>query len=139
MAEILARCGYRCDLCPGYTGNIHSDKDRQEASDGWYKYAGFRLAPEDINCPGCSGNNATLDKECPVRPCVMQKKLDNCGQCPDMPCEKLDTRMNFVEERLRVLPNVPENDFDKFLRPYASKARLAKIQANYRASGAGSG
>jgi hypothetical protein len=128
MTEILARCGYRCDLCPGYTGNIHSDKDRQETSDGWYKYAGFRIAPADINCPGCFGKE-TADKECPVRPCVIQKKLDNCGHCPEMPCDKLLTRMNFVEERLRVLTNVPENDYDKFLKPYASKDRLMKIRA----------
>lgn len=129
MSEILARCGYRCDLCPGYAGNIHGDKDRQEASDGWYKYAGFRLRPEDINCPGCSGNNVTLDKECPVRPCVIQKGFDNCGYCLDLPCEKLSTRMNFVEERLRALPDVPKEDYKKFLRPYVSKDRLMKVRA----------
>jgi hypothetical protein len=129
MTEILARCGFRCDLCPGYSGNIHSVQDRQETSDGWFKYAGFRVAPEDINCPGCFGKNKTLDRQCPVRPCVMEKGFENCGYCPDMPCDKLNTRMNFVEERLSVLSTVPEDAYDKFLRPYASKARLMKIQA----------
>ncbi len=129
MAEILARCGYRCDLCPGYSGNIRSDKDRQATSDGWHKYFGFRIAPEDINCGGCFGDNEPLDKECPVRPCVLQRGLDNCGYCPDMPCEKLKTRMDFIEQYLGDLSGIPKDDYDRFLMPYLSKDRLVEIHA----------
>jgi len=132
MVEILARCGYRCDLCPAYAGNIHSARDRQNASDGWYKYAGFRVPPEKINCPGCSGDNQPQDKDCPVRPCVIQKGIDNCGYCRDMPCDKLKTRMNFFQEHIKHLSSVPRDDFKKFIQPYISKDRLLKIHSSIR-------
>lgn len=50
MTEVLARCGYRCDLCPAYHDNVSSDADRQRTSDGWHKYFGFRV-------PGSAGGD----------------------------------------------------------------------------------
>lgn len=132
MAQIIARCGYRCDLCPAYTGNIHSSKDQQAVSDGWHKYAGFRVPPEQINCGGCLGDKEPLDKECPVRPCVTKKDIDNCGYCPDMPCDNLKTRMNFFEEHIKDLSSVPKDDYKKFIEPYISKDRLLKINTRIR-------
>ena len=130
--EILSKCEYRCDLCPAYSGNIHRDDDRQRASDAWFKYFGFRVKPEEINCDGCKDNTEPIDKKCPVHPCVVQKRLDNCGYCQDMPCDKLKTRMNFIEERPINLKDVPREDYIKYIQPYLSKERLIKIKAKRR-------
>lgn len=129
MSEILARCGYRCDLCPAYRGNIKSDEDRQKVSDGWFKYGGFRVNPETINCPGCCGNNQTLDSECPVLPCVVAKGIQNCGYCHEMPCESLKTRMNFFEERLGNMSDIPEDEYQTYIKPYLSREALMTIHS----------
>ena len=50
MKEILSRCGYRCDLCLAYRPHIEAyPEDRQRLSDGWFKYFGFRIPPEEIS------------------------------------------------------------------------------------------
>jgi hypothetical protein len=54
VKEILARCGYRSDLCLAYRPNVERDpSSQQRLSDGWYKYSGFRIAAERIRCDGC--------------------------------------------------------------------------------------
>jgi hypothetical protein len=129
MGELLARCGYRCDLCPAFYDNLKSDNDRRTVSDGWFKYGGFRVKPDDINCSGCQGTNKTLDNECPVLPCVVSKNIPNCGFCREMPCEILKTRMNFFEDRLKDLSEIPPQEYNKFIRPYLSREVLIKINA----------
>lgn len=128
MKKVMARCGYRCDLCPGYIGNIHSDQDRKQVSDGWFTYIGVRYPPEEIGCRGCLDEEEPADPNCPVRPCVEEKGLDTCAFCEEFACDKLKTRMNFFEERLGDLSNIPEEDYNKFIRPYMSKERLLRIR-----------
>ena len=130
MKEILARCGYRCDLCPGYNGNLHTPEDKQRTSDGWFKYIGIRYSPDEIGCEGCLDEKEPADTECPVRPCVKEKGLENCGYCEDLPCDKLKTRMNFFEDRLGDLSKIPKDDYTLFIEPYVSKERLFKIRAS---------
>ena len=91
MEAILTRCGYRCDLCLAYKPNVLGNpSNRQKLSDGWFKYFGFRLPAAEICCDGCMSDNPKLvDSACPVRPCVIEKGLDNCSQCEQYVCEKL--------------------------------------------------
>ena len=59
MEPILTRCGYRCDLCLAYWPNITANPaNRQKLSDGWFKYFGFRIPPEEIQCDGCMSEHA---------------------------------------------------------------------------------
>lgn len=113
--EILGRCGYRCDLCPGYVGNIHTDEDKQRVSDGWFKYLGFRIPTGDIGCGGCFDENDSGDPNCPVRPCVKERQLANRAHCCDFGCDKLQTRMNFVEENVNNPANIPEEDYSTYI------------------------
>lgn len=54
MSEIVSLCGYRCDLCPAYNENTKSISDRQKVSDGWLKYFGAKVPPEETGvCVGC--------------------------------------------------------------------------------------
>jgi hypothetical protein len=127
MQEILSRCGYRCDLCPAYHKNIEPDTDRQAISDGWFRYFGFRIPPEQIACPGCMGKERPLDHECPVRPCVIEKSLDSCARCPAFGCDKLKSRMESVESVVSKYGNIPKEDYDRFFLPYLSRERLLGI------------
>jgi hypothetical protein len=128
MSEILGRCGYRCDLCPAYVDNATDDAARQAASDGWFKYFGFRVPAAAIRCRGCSPE--CIDKNCPVRPCAEARGLANCGLCEEFPCSNLNTRMAFVDQFLADHPDlfIPPADFEKYFRPYQGTERLQAIR-----------
>jgi len=133
MEPILTRCGYRCDLCLAYKPNVESSpSNRQKLSDGWYKYFAFRLSPAQICCDGCMAENPSLiDRSCPVRPCVMERGLDNCSQCELYICEKLAERIVVYEEvKNRVGLEIPEDDYLCFIRPYENKQRLDVLRTS---------
>jgi hypothetical protein len=80
VQAVLARCGYRCDLCPAYRENIHGpEAARQRTSDGWFKYYGFRIPPEQICCDGCRDERPEarhIDAACPIRPCAIHRLVE---------------------------------------------------------------
>ena len=128
MTPILARCGYRCDLCPAYRGNIHGPEDQQRVSDGWFKYYGFRIAPESIGCDGCLDDRpeaCRIDAACPVRSCSMTRGFETCAVCPKYGCDDLDPRAvsrQSVEQRFG--GPISEDDYQRFVLPYEGRARL---------------
>jgi hypothetical protein len=132
MEPILARCGYRCDLCLAYRPNItENPSDRQRLSDGCHKYFGFRLPPSDVCCDGCMAEDQRLiDKSCPVRPCVIEKGLGNCSQCDEYACERLKERSVVYEDvKNRVGAEIPQEDRTSFILPYENKQRLDSLRA----------
>ena len=131
MEPILTRCGYRCDLCLAYKPNVEQHpSNQQKLSDGWFKYFGFRLLPEDIICDGCLADRPRLiDQNCPVRPCVMERGLANCAHCEDYICDKLTQRLVVLEEIEQNLGvDIPPEDYQCYIRPYENKKRLGKLR-----------
>jgi len=131
MNEILSRCGYRCDLCLAYRPNVErSPSNRQILSDGWHRYFGFRIPAEQILCDGCRAENPCLiDKKCPVRPCVLERGLTSCAECPEYACEKLSDRLVVFENVAAKFPEaIPAADRARFIAPYENKARLDNLR-----------
>jgi hypothetical protein len=131
MEPILSRCGYRCDLCLAYRPNVEKDPTNpQTLSEGWYQYFGFRLSASEIVCDGCMADHPKLvDENCPVRPCGMEKGLDNCSQCEDYVCDRLaERRVVYEDVRERVGREIPEEDRRCFIRPYENKERLDALK-----------
>ena len=129
MEPIIAKCGYRCDLCAAFEENLGGEADRKQMSEALAKYYNYALPPEQIRpCKGCRDAQEAPDTNCQVHPCVTAKGLDNCGQCPDFGCEKLKTRMDTVEECLRQHPDLPQADYDAFFRPYLSRGLMMDIR-----------
>ncbi len=123
----IARCGYRCDLCLAYKENIEGKGDKEIISDGWFKYFGFRIPPEDISCDGCLSPKEDpylIDDNCPVRACAIEKGINNCSRCVEYNCEKFETRVVDREDFKDIL----EEDYQRFIRPYESKRRLDRIR-----------
>ncbi len=128
---ILSKCGYRCDLCLAYKGNIEKEDKRQILSDGWFKYFGFRIEPEDIMCEGCVScdNPKLIDNNCPVRPCVISKDIKNCAYCGEYICEKLLLRIVDYDEKINFdHSDIPDEDYENIVKPYESKKRLEEIR-----------
>jgi len=129
---IITRCGYRCDLCLAYRPNIDKNEtNRKILSDGWYKYFGFRIDPKDIRCEGCLSKKdkpQLIDKNCPVRPCVIKNGYRTCAECNNFICQKLKDRIVKREEiEKRLGYSIPEKDYIKFIKPYESLNRLKKL------------
>ncbi len=140
MKEKIDFCGYRCEICPAYKDNISSDEDRQAVSDGWFKYYGFRIPPGEIYCDGClaedCSNPRRIDPECEVRACASGRRLPNCAHCDDFICEKLSKKMIDAEKIAeRVGGSIPQEDFERFVKPYDSAKILEEIRKRLRQSG----
>jgi Protein of unknown function (DUF3795) len=135
VPEILARCGYRCDMCLAYRPNVEaSPANGQILSDGWHKYFGFRIAPGEIVCDGCRADGLRLiDSTCRVRPCVIGRTLSDCSECPDYGCEKLNERLVVFEDVVaRSGRPIPDEDRARFIAPYENKRRLDGIRGRGR-------
>ncbi len=133
MDAILSRCGFRCDLCLAYRPNIEAQPDNAGLlSDGWQKYFGFRVPPERIVCDGCRAEAGTLlDQACPVRPCVVSRQLDTCASCGDYPCARLGERLvDGAELSARAGGTISPEDWERFIRPYENKRRLARLRSS---------
>ena len=131
--EILTKCGYRCDLCLAFKENVEKQDQRAILSDGWYDIYGFRIEPENIYCEGCVSceNPVLIDKNCPVRPCVMSKSIENCSDCDDYICDKLKERIvdkSNLEDKLG--RSLSSFEYENFIFPYESKARLDRLRDN---------
>ena len=140
--ELLTRCGYRCDLCLAYKGNVEKEDRRAELSDGWEKCFGFRIPADKIYCEGCmtGGNPKLIDSECPVRGCVIKKGLNNCSECSEYPppndgtllngttCEKFNERAVVYEKVVKDKKDITESDRMLFIKPYENKVRLDELR-----------
>lgn len=127
MEAILARCGYRCDLCLAFRANVEADPlNQQRLSDGWFIYFGFRIPPEKIICDGClSVGTPTIDQGCPVRPCAAEKGLASCADCAEYICPRLAERIVVFEDiRQKLGREIPAGDRVRFILPYENKERL---------------
>lgn len=132
--EIITRCGYRCDLCLAYIKNIEKEDLRKELSDGWEKCYGFRTPVEKIYCEGCLTRDSPklIDNECPVRPCVMNKGIENCSQCDEYPCEKYEQREVVYEEIVKKGKKISKIERKLYIKPYENKTRIKDLRAkNY--------
>ncbi len=125
-AKIVARCGYRCDLCAARSDD---PAVRQKLVDAWRKYYGHtRYTAENVHCGGC-GSEKRADMTCRVRPCVIAKGIENCAQCGQCPCDKLrplcsSPHFNFVR-----YGDVPQTDYDLALRQFDNVPELMQIRA----------
>ncbi len=134
MVELIARCGFRCDLCLGYRENVERDgRNRQTFRDGLERYYGDKLTLEECYCDGClaedSGNPVLITKDCRIRSCVISKGLQNCGLCERCPCSDV---ANKVVERSKVEARLggpmPDEDYRSFVMPYESRRVLDGVR-----------
>ncbi|MBA7677467.1 hypothetical protein ES703_85725 [subsurface metagenome] len=133
MGDIIARCGYRCNLCLAYKDNIKSEQDRRKFRDGVFRYYSDRLTLDECYCDGCltddSENPKLIDTECRVRPCVIEKGLDNCAYCGQYPCKELEPKMiEYQKVERRFGAPIPKEAYECFIKPYESREVLDEIK-----------
>lgn len=128
-------CGYRCDLCKAYVPNIKDNDEREMLSNVWNKYYDLNISAEEIYCDGCrcSKENAKrIDMNCPVRKCVIEKQVDNCGECIEFPCEIFNERkgLSFQEAKEKLGSTFCEDEYNNYLLAYDNMTRLKEYKKN---------
>jgi len=133
--DIIGRCGYKCGLCLAYRENIMSAADKRRFRDGLLKYYGDELSVEACYCDGCLADDREkpilLTPDCPVRPCVVKRRLENCASCDRYPCRTLEKK--FIDGKKVVAKYgapIPKKDYDRFVGPYENKQTLDAIRKN---------
>jgi len=127
--EIRARCGFFCSRCPAYSGNIHSDADRNRVNETWKKIYGLEVPPEVICCDGClkpdEENPHRIGGACEIRACVLRRSIPHCGECNEFPCDLMDKHLASVET---VVPGCQDTlspeEFQDFIEPYLCREFL---------------
>jgi len=133
MEEMIAHCGFQCHLCLAFRENNKNHADQVRVATGWTKYFGLDIPPEKIRCNGClpddRGGLEFPNQNCSIRPCVIERGLENCAYCGDYPCGKLEARMSSVEEvAKRFYGTIPQEEYDNFIAPYDARKTLDGIR-----------
>lgn len=116
------------DFCQFYNKNLKSQKDKERVSQDFNRIFGYDVKSDDVECVGCKNEGIHADSNCPVRPCALEKGVENCAHCPEFICDKLQERINFTEEFLRDNKKpLSDEDFQLYIKPYQSKERMLKI------------
>ncbi len=102
--KMMGCCGLECTECPAYIAKRTNDDGlRMETAEKWSS-AEWTVAPESINCDGCKSSEGVLFQHClncTVRACVNERELENCGQCQDYSCEKIEAIMKATDPSIR--------------------------------------
>lgn len=132
----ITMCGYRCDLCKAYAPNIETNDEREMLSKVWKKYYDLDIKAEQIYCDGCrccKEDAVRIDSNCPVRQCVLQMGIDNCGDCGSFPCETFGERkgLSLEEAKEKLMADFDLEEYNNYLAAYDNLGRLQK-QINIR-------
>ena len=129
----LTMCGYKCDLCKAYSKNIKKNDKRKMLYQVWNKYYDLDIKQEDIYCDGCrckKRDAKRIDDNCPVRACVIDKKLHSCMDCNEYPCDKFLARegLSCDAARQKFGKNFCQKEFNEYLLAYDNKTRIDKYK-----------
>ena len=111
MDRIIARCGIECTKCDAYIATKSNDDAlRKTTAENWSKMFNADIEAKDINCLGC--NSEVLFShcfECDVRKCNNDKSQENCSECSDYGCDRIDSFFKMVPEAKTVLDSLRQN------------------------------
>lgn len=100
MTKIIGVCGITCGECPAYAATQADDDEmRKKTAEEWSKMFNADIKAENINCDGCMpdvGKKFHHCTECEIRLCGIGRGLENCSQCAEYACSKLEEFFGMV-------------------------------------------
>jgi hypothetical protein len=99
MSGIPAYCGLVCQTCLIYLATRKEVKEEQartraEIARLCNEHYSTTYRPEDItDCDGCRTEGGRLFspcRNCLIRSCAKQKRLESCADCSEYACERLE-------------------------------------------------
>ncbi len=113
MSRRIAVCGLSCSDCPAYAATQkNDDNERRRVAEIWSKEYHVAIAPEQINCDGCTTEKGRLfyyPTVCEIRACGRDRGLANCGHCADYPCEKISAFFRMAPQAKITLDEIHRN------------------------------
>ena len=108
MNRYIACCGLNCEKCEARLATIHNDDAlRVKVAKLWSELNSVEITPDMINCDGCRIDGVKTpycDTLCPIRQCVLEKKIGTCGDCAEVrTCEKAGMILSNNKEARRNL------------------------------------
>ena len=112
---VYGKCGHRCDMCVHYTGMAEEKRtalmphlDKVYGSGDW-----------GMRCTGCDTEGCqcyTAYEICEPLKCHKEKKINNCAECENYPCEKATVGYRDLEHR-----DISADDVTCAILPYVPK------------------
>jgi hypothetical protein len=99
MTEMVAYCGLICRTCPILLATTQKNKEEQarmraEIVRLCEEHYGLQYTVEDItDCDGCmteGGRLFSAGRNCAIRMCARDRKLENCAYCSEYVCATLE-------------------------------------------------
>jgi len=94
MEKMIAFCGLVCTECRGFIATQNNDEEMlKRVAAQFNQELNVSFAPEDWLCDGClalEGRLASYCRECKIKACGIENKVQNCAHCDDYPCGRLE-------------------------------------------------
>jgi len=98
---MIAYCGLDCLECDAYKATMSGDQNQvEEVAEKWRKMFNPEIQAEHILCNGCKSEKRKsyyCDKLCEIRSCAAGRGYDNCAECDDYICSKLQFIVEHAE------------------------------------------
>ena len=144
IKERLAPCGLHCGRCYAFIdGDIkHYSKRLRESLGNFDVYAQRFVDLLDepvfkryddfkellsyfvtVECKGCRRERCKIFKDCKVRLCHEQKKVDFCFQCKDFPCNDTGFDQHLYKRFVEINMRMKEIGVEKYYEEIKDKSR----------------
>jgi hypothetical protein len=105
----IAYCGLYCGACAVLQANLAGKLNAVAKK--------WKMKPSDISCHGCKSNVLSIYcKDCDIRKCARENKVEFCGECKKFPCQRIKDFANdgaphhaVVISNLKRLKEIGEN------------------------------
>lgn len=90
MKTNIAACGNDCSVCPRMMPKTAAELTA--TAELWHKigYRDHVVSNDEIKCWGCTPANWCRHG---IIACTTNRNLNNCGECPDYPCSKIQAML----------------------------------------------
>jgi hypothetical protein len=140
----LAPCGLHCGKCYAFSGgDIRNSSNILKDSLGNFDiYASrfvdlinepvFKKYPEfkellsyfsTVDCEGCRKEKCKIFKNCKVRDCLENKKIDFCFECSDFPCDNTGFDQHLHKRSVDINLRMKEIGVEKYYNEIKDKSR----------------
>ncbi len=144
ILDCLGPCGINCENCFAHTegdirkysrllkeklGNfdIYAKRFRTLIDDPVFdKYPDFKQMLDYFaseNCKGCRKENCKLFKNCGVRNCHTEKKIDYCFQCDEFPCDRTNFDEHLYNRWVKLNERIRETGVEAYYKRTKTKPR----------------
>lgn len=109
----LAACGIDCNDCGQYKVTFYQDRKSAELLAPWFRGQGWIGRDEGAEavlqrtplCKGCWSDFCFCTNNC-LRPCCVEKRINNCGECVSFPCEKYIDWVDGLEHHKKAMEHL---------------------------------